>query len=32
MIKENVKYPKFSEIDFIRLYCATNLKKDVHQL
>ena len=26
MIKETVKYPKFSEIDFIRLYCAINFK------
>lgn len=26
MIKETVKYPEFSEIDFIRLYCAMNFK------
>lgn len=26
MIKETVKYPKFSEIDFIKLYCAMNFK------
>ena len=26
MIKEIVKYPEFSEIDFIRLYCAMNFK------
>lgn len=26
MIKETVKYPKFSETDFIRLYCAMNFK------
>ena len=24
MIKETVKYPKFSEVDFIKLYCAMN--------
>ncbi len=27
MIKETVKYPSFSETDFIRLYCAMNVKK-----
>ena len=26
MIKETVKYPEFSEIDFIKLYCAMNFK------
>ena len=26
MIKETFKYPKFSEVDFIRLYCAMNFK------
>ncbi len=26
MIKKNVKYPEFSEVDFIRLYCAINFK------
>lgn len=26
MIKETVKYPRFSEVDFIRLYCAMNFK------
>ena len=26
MIKETVKYPKFSEVDFIKLYCAMNFK------
>lgn len=26
MIKETIKYPKFSEIDFIKLYCAMNFK------
>lgn len=26
MIKETVKYPEFSEVDFIRLYCAMNFK------
>ena len=26
MIKEIVKYPKFSEVDFIRLYCAVNYR------
>lgn len=26
MIKENFKCPKFSEVDFIRLYCAMNFK------
>lgn len=24
MIKENVKYPEFSDVDFIRLFCAIN--------
>lgn len=28
MIKETVKYPKFSEIDFIKLYCAINFKNE----
>lgn len=32
MIKENVKYPKFSEVDFIRLYCAMNFKKELSPL
>lgn len=26
MIKESVKYPAFSEVDFIRLYCAMTFK------
>ena len=26
MIKEAVKYPRFSEVDFIKLYCAMNFK------
>lgn len=26
MIKENVKYPSFSETQFIRLYCAINVQ------
>ena len=26
MKKQTVKYPKFSELDFIRLYCAMNVK------
>ena len=29
MNKEIVKYPNFSEIDFIRLYCATNYKNSL---
>lgn len=29
MIKEVVKYPAFSETDFIRLYCAMNFKKSL---
>lgn len=29
MIKENAKYPVFSETDFIRLYCAINFKKSL---
>ena len=27
MIKETIKYPRFSETDFIRLYCAINFQK-----
>lgn len=27
MIKETIKYPRFSEADFIRLYCAINFQK-----
>ena len=26
MIKEAVKYPRFSKVDFIKLYCAMNFK------
>ncbi len=26
MIKETVKYPKFSEVDFIKLYCVMNFQ------
>ena len=26
MIKETVKYPRFFEVDFIKLYCAMNFK------
>lgn len=29
MIKEVVKYPAFSETDFIRLYCAMNFKNSL---
>ena len=32
MIKESVKYPKFSEVDFIRLYCAMNFKNGLSPL
>lgn len=32
MIKENVKYPKFSEVDFIKLYCAMNFKNGLSPL
>ncbi len=32
MIKEIIKYPEFSEIDFIRLYCAMNFKSGLSPL
>lgn len=32
MIKKSVKYPEFSEVDFIRLYCAMNYKNNLTPL
>lgn len=32
MIKENVKYPEFSKVDFIKLYCAINFKNGLSPL
>lgn len=32
MVTETVKYPEFSGVDFIRLYCAINLKNGLSPL